>query len=206
MVISDFQKELISKIAEGKIFDILSFMVEYLDLPDINSRADFETIIYNFRVKGITEKIKVKNVSNACKRIVEYFIICSYLEKESLLFKKSSDNFINFHYIAESTDAKSKDELRELNSLLYKYPRDEYYPSPELSDFIKNNYKMPKDKGLIFMKRLNLIFFILTILYILSITFISVTALKPHGNIQEKKIEVKIDSNNVISDTTFLIR
>jgi hypothetical protein len=47
MNITEFQKKIITKILESKVFDILSFMVEYFDMPKINSRADFETVIYN---------------------------------------------------------------------------------------------------------------------------------------------------------------
>lgn len=141
MNITDFQKKVITKILESKVYDILSFMVEYFDMPKINSRADFETVIYNIRTKGINENIRVNEISSSNKKVVEFFVLIKYLEKKNLIYIKPSEHFILFHFISDFVDAKSKDEIRELNNLLYKYPREEYYASPELKSYVDNGYK-----------------------------------------------------------------
>jgi hypothetical protein len=126
MDITDFQKKVITKILESKVFDILPFMVEYFDMPKINSRSDFETVIYNIRTKGINENIRVNELSSSCKKVVEFFVLCKFLEKKNLIYIKPSDHFILFHFVSDFVDSKSKHEVRELNNLLYKYPREEY--------------------------------------------------------------------------------
>ena len=201
MQISDFQKNVIAKILDGKVFDILSFMAEYFDIANINSRADFETLIYNFRTRGISENLKINNINDAVKKLTEYFIICNFLVKENLVYKKSSENFINFHFTADFTDSKSKDDIHNLNSLLYKYPRDEYYPSPELADFIKNGYQL-SGKNLTdkYVKRMSTVFLILTILYFISTSFFVYIALNPGKKTEHK--EIRIMSNAPDSITT----
>jgi hypothetical protein len=67
--------------------------------------------------------------------------LIKHLEKKNLIYVKPSEHFILFHFVSEFVDAKSKDEVRELNNLLYKYPREEYYASPELKSFVENGYR-----------------------------------------------------------------
>lgn len=197
MQLTEFQKKIIRRILDGKVFDILSFMVEYFDIPNVNSRADFETIIYNIRTKAIQEKIKVKNIDTAGKYVVEFFILISFLEKNNLVFVKHSENFILFHFVADYVDAKSKDDVRELNSLLYKYPRDEFYPSPELEDFVKNNYILKDDvyRNALLKdnkKYFSLIFLISILLIILAAAAVIFSVFSSRGNKEE--INQRVDT------------
>ena len=197
MQLTEFQKKIIRRILDGKVFDILSFMVEYFDIPNVNSRADFETIIYNIRTKAIQEKIKVKNIDTAGKYVVEFFILISFLEKNNLVFVKHSENFILFHFVTDYVDAKSKDDIRELNSLLYKYPRDEFYPSPELEDFVKNNYILKDDvyRNALLKdnkKYFSLIFLISILLIILAAAAVIFSVFSSRGNKEE--INQRVDT------------
>ena len=180
MNITDFQKKIIAKILDSKVYDILSFMVEYFDMPKINSRADFESVIYNIRTKGINENIRVNELSSSCKKVVEFFVICKYLEKKNLIFVKPSEHFILFHFVSDFIDSKSKDEVGELNNLLYKYPREEYYASPELKSFVENGYKTNEE--LLNLKLLeeakgksNILFYVSIILILISFAVLIIT-------------------------------
>ncbi|MBE2227099.1 MAG: hypothetical protein IAE93_07155 [Ignavibacteria bacterium] len=157
MYLTDNQKQLLNDIVENKIFDVYSYFDTQNDF--VHEFYEEELLLeiypneYKSTLQGGVYLLPIIKYTKLCQEFFEFIALCQLIERLGMIHttKMPVDRKWYFPILPYDSVSNDKytfpdefnwpDEVRRVNQILYERYLWEFFPYPELHEFIKRGYK-----------------------------------------------------------------